>query len=221
MRAIRPSTKDNSLKIFITGGGSGIGKACVESLSKDHSVTAPSRQELDLKNFSAIANLDLKSYDVVINCAGSNPGAYLGWQNNSNQNQIEQIDVNLTAAMLLIKQYTIQRTQGQFVYFTSTNVDDPIAYNIFYTASKMALRYSVNTIRKECPGIVFTEICPGKVRTNMLKQNYQGTKTSEEIEQMYTRGPVLEAENIASAVNMAIKYSLDKIVISPHEKTPI
>jgi NADP-dependent 3-hydroxy acid dehydrogenase YdfG len=205
------------LKIFVTGGSSGVGQACVEVLSKQHIVTAPTRKEFDLSNFDAIDQLDLSKYDVVINCAGANPAAFLGWQKNPWPNQVTQVNVNFTSALLLVKQYTRQRQTGQFIYITSTNIDDPIAYNIFYTGAKAALRYSINAIKKEFSGIVFTEICPGKIKSRMLEQNYQGTKTAEEIEQLYAKSPYLEAKEIARVVEDAIKYKLDHITISSHE----
>jgi NADP-dependent 3-hydroxy acid dehydrogenase YdfG len=205
------------LKIFVTGGSGGVGEAVIKQLSGEHSVVAPSRSEFDLSNFDAIDQLDLSSYDIVINCAGANPAAFLGWQNNSWPNQVTQVNVNFTAALLLVKQYTRQRKTGQFIYITSTNVDDPIAYNIFYTGAKAALRYSIGAIKKECPGIVFTEICPGKIKTHMLAQNYHGTKTAEEIEDLYAQGPVLEASDIARVIEDAIKYKLNQITIQPHE----
>jgi NADP-dependent 3-hydroxy acid dehydrogenase YdfG len=205
------------LKIFVTGGSGGVGEAVIKQFSGEHSVVAPSRSEFDLSNFDAIDQLDLSSYDIVINCAGANPAAFLGWQNNSWPNQVTQVNVNFTAALLLVKQYTRQRKTGQFIYITSTNVDDPIAYNIFYTGAKAALRYSIGAIKKECPGIVFTEICPGKIKTHMLAQNYHGTKTAEEIEDLYAQGPVLEASDIARVIEDAIKYKLNQITIQPHE----
>ena len=205
------------MKIFLTGGHGGVGSALIKHLSVEHDVTAPSRYELDLSNFDAIDQLNLKHYDVVINCAAANAGAYLGWHNNSWANQVNQANVNFTSALLLVKQYTRQRSTGQFIYMTSTNVDDPIAYNIFYTASKFALRYSINVIKQEHPGMVFTEICPGKIKTRMLEQNYQGTKTAEEIEELYANGPCLETQDIVRVTELAIKYKLDHVTMSPHE----
>lgn len=207
------------MKIFITGGSSGVGQACVQLLSEHHKVTAPSRAEFDLNNFEAIDQIDLSEYDIVINCAGANPCAYLGWQNNSWPNQATQVNVNFTAALMLAKQYTRQRKQGQFIYISSTNIEDPIAYNIFYTAAKAALKYSIDCIRREFPNILFTEICPGKIRSNMLQQNYQETKTPEEIQAMYAKGPNLYPIDIAIQVQHAIKYKLNQITIVPHETT--
>jgi NADP-dependent 3-hydroxy acid dehydrogenase YdfG len=185
------------MKIFLTGASSGVGKSCYDLLHEDHTILSPSSKEFDLGNFEHINQLDLSDIDCVINCAAVNPGSYKGWKNNDWQNQKNQVDINFTGALLLVKQYVKQRKQGHFIYITSSNVDDPIAHNIFYPAAKFALRYSINTIKKEYPEIIFTEICPGKIRTNMLYQNYQGTKTMEEIEQIYSNSPYLEAEDIS------------------------
>jgi NADP-dependent 3-hydroxy acid dehydrogenase YdfG len=163
--------------------------------------------------------LDLSRYDVVINCAGANVGAFNGWQDNTWQNQQNQVDVNFTGALLLAKQYVQQRPNGHFIYVTSSNIDDPIVYNIFYTAAKAALHYSMNTVRKQYPGVLVTEIRPGKIRSNMLNQNYQGTKSEAEIEELYAKGAVLDPADIAEAIETAIKYRLDQITITPHDHT--
>ena len=206
------------MNVFITGGSSGVGQACVK-LFDQHSITAPTRDELDLSDFEAIDKLDLSVYDVVINCAGANVGAFRGWQNNTWQNQQRQVDVNFTGALLLAKQYVQQRRRGHFVYVTSSNIDDPIVYNIFYTAAKAALQYSMNTVRKQYPDMLVTEIRPGKIRSNMLQQNYQGTQSKAEIELLYAKGAVLEPADIATAIETAIKYKLDQITINPHDHT--
>ena len=204
------------MKIFLTGASSGVGNACYQLLGQEHTIIAPTSKEFNLSNFVHIDSLDLSDVDCVINCAGVNPGSYQGWKNNQWEKQQQQVDVNFTGALMLVKQYVRQRTQGQFVYITSSNIDDPIAHNIFYTAAKYALRYSIDTVRKECPDIVFTEICPGKIKTNMLKQNYQDTKTAEEIEKIYAQGPTLSAAEVAEMIVLAINRRLDHITILPH-----
>jgi NADP-dependent 3-hydroxy acid dehydrogenase YdfG len=216
-----PSMKHNSLKILVTGGSSGVGQAVIRRLSDQNRVYAPARAELDLGNFTQIDQYDLSQYDVVINCAGANAGAYLGWLNNPCENQSQQVSVNFTGALLLAKQYVRQRTHGQFVFITSYNIEDPIALNIFYTASKSALRYSMQTLRREFPAILFTEICPGKIKTNMLKQNYQGTKTDQEIEKIYAQSPSLEPDAVAKVIETAVQNKLTQVTIIPNDQTSI
>jgi NAD(P)-dependent dehydrogenase (short-subunit alcohol dehydrogenase family) len=206
------------MKILVTGGSSGVGQAVARRLVQ-HEIYAPSRADLDLSNFDQVDQFDLREYDVIVNWAGANHGAYLGWLGNTCQNQSQQVAVNFTGALLLAKQYVKQRSQGQFVFVTSYNIEDPIALNIFYTASKAALRYSMQTLRREFPGILFTEICPGKIKTNMLKQNYQGIKTDLEIEKMYAQSPSLEADDVAKVIETAVQNKLTQITMVPNEKT--
>jgi NADP-dependent 3-hydroxy acid dehydrogenase YdfG len=204
------------MKIFLTGSSSGIGAATKKLLATEHEVTAPTRQEFDLEDFAMVEGADFSPYDVVINCAGANMGAWQGWHNNNWHNQSRHVAVNFTAPLLMAKQYTRQRSHGHFIYVTSASADDPIAYNIFMVASKAALRYSLDTVKKQYTNFVFSEICPGKVKSNMLQQNYQGTKTLEEIEQMYKQGPCLSSQQVAETIVAALNLRLDKITIVPH-----
>jgi len=206
------------MKIFLTGGSSGIGQAVKQLLSRQgHVVTAPTRQEFDVGDFASIDRLDLAEYDVVVNCAGANGGAYLGWHKNSWQNQQNHVAVNFTAPLLLAKQYTQQRTTGQFIYITSTSADDPISYTIFMVGAKIALRQSLNAVKQDYPAILFTEIIPGKTQTNMLRQNYQGTRSDQDIAEEYARGPVLDPDQVAHTIALAIELKLDRVGISPQK----
>lgn len=204
------------MKIFLTGGTGGIGLATRQLLEQvGHEVVAPSRREFDITDFAMIDKLDLSCYDVLINCAGANQGAYLGWHNNSWQNQNNHVAVNFTGPLFLAKQYTRCRKQGQFVYITSISADDPRSYTIFMIGSKGALRYSLTAVQRDYPDILFTEIVPGKTRTNMLKQNYQDTLTDEQIDQMYLQTPCLRAEEVAQTIVTAVNDRLPKITICP------
>lgn len=204
------------MKIFLTGGAGGIGQATWRLFEQaGHAIVAPSRKEFDITDFAMIDQLDLSCYDVLINCAGANQGAYLGWHNNSWQNQSTHVAVNFTGPLFLAKQYTRCRTHGQFVYITSTSADDPCSYTIFMIGSKGALRYSLSAVQQDYPDILFTEIVPGKTRTNMLKQNYQNTLTDQQIDQMYRQTPCLTAEEVAQTILKAVNNRLPKITICP------
>jgi NADP-dependent 3-hydroxy acid dehydrogenase YdfG len=83
--------------------------------------------------------------------------------------------------------------------------------------SKAALRLSLDAVKRDYPAILFSEIIPGKTRTNMLKQNYQDTKTDQEIEQLYEKDPYLLPEQVAQTILTAINLKLEKITISPRD----
>lgn len=203
--------------VLVTGGSSGVGLSVFKLLDeRGYSVDAPTSKEFDLNDLSLIDSYDYSNYDIVINCAARNKGTFRGLHDNSWQNQAEQINVNFIAPLLMAKNYTKQRQNGQFVYVTSDSIDAPGAYNIFMASSKSALRFSLDVLKRHYKDIIFTEICPGKIKTNMLKQNFEGSKTDMEIEEMYATGPALTADEVAYSIYLAIVNKLDKIVILPH-----
>jgi NADP-dependent 3-hydroxy acid dehydrogenase YdfG len=116
----------------------------------------------------------------------------------------------------LAKQYIKTRTHGHFIYISSISIDSPHTYNVVNAASKAALRFSMDVLRKELPKFVVSEICPGKTKTNMLKQNYNESKSDEEIEKEYKNSVYLTAEQVAEHVLFAIKNKIDLVKITPH-----
>lgn len=205
------------IKVLVTGGSSGVGAAVVKMLRANFmEVDAPTSKELDLSNLEQVDSYDYSSYDIIVNCAARNHGTFRGLHDNSWQNQAEQVAVNYTAPLLMAKQYTKQRETGQFVYVTSDSIDAPSAYNIFMASSKSAIRFSLDVLKRQYKHIVFSEVCPGKIKTNMLAQNFEGTKTAEEIEEIYAEGLSLSAEEVAAAIDEVIWSKLDKITILPH-----
>ena len=181
----------------------------------DYEITAPTRSEFNLLDFAQINSIDLSSYDIVINCAGINTGTYLGFHNNSYENQVNQINVNFIAPLLLAKQYTRTRSVGHFIYCSSASLHNPFLYNIVNCSSKIALKFSIDILRKNIPKFTFTEICPGKTKTNMLKKNYNGTKTDIEIENEYNENLFLLPEDVARSIKFAIDNRIDEIVLTP------
>ena len=202
-------------KIFLTGASSGIGQACYDILSNDYQIIAPTKEEFNLNNFEIINSIDLSDYDIVINCAGTNVGTYLGFHNNDYINQIDQINVNFIAPLLLVKQYTRVRTHGHFIYCSSASIRNPFLYNIVNCSAKMALKFSIDVMRTNIPEFTFTEICPGKTKTNMLKRNYNGTKTDIQIEAEYNEQLFLHPSDVAKSIAYAIDKKIDEIVLTP------
>ena len=205
------------MNIFLTGGSSGVGKTCVQMLTQQgHSVVAPSRNELDLSITSNAESVCLSDFDAVINCAGCNVGTYLGFYNNPTNNQLLQLNVNFVSPLLLAKNYSKVKPNGHFVYISSISIETPYLYNVVGATSKAALKYSMDVLRKELPEFNISEICPGRTKTNMLAQNYNGTKNTNDIEQEYLTLPHLTAEQVASCVVFALEQKLDVVKITPH-----
>jgi hypothetical protein len=50
----------------------------------------------------------------------------------------------------------------------------------------------------------------------MLKQNYQGTKTDQEIEQIYAQSPSLEADAVAKVIETSVQNKLTQITMVPN-----
>jgi NADP-dependent 3-hydroxy acid dehydrogenase YdfG len=74
----------------------------------------------------------------------------------------------------------------------------------------------MNVLRKELPTFVISEICPGKTKTNMLKQNYNGAKSDEEICAEYESSPYLTPLQVAKSVLFAVENQIDIIKLTPH-----
>jgi hypothetical protein len=53
----------------------------------------------------------------------------------------------------------------------------------------------------------------------MLKQNYQGAKTDQEIEQIYAQSLSLEPDDVAKVIETAVQNKLTQVTILPNEKT--
>jgi short-subunit dehydrogenase len=202
-------------KIFLTGASSGIGKACYDLLISNYNITAPNRSQFDLNNFDLIESTDLSEYDIIIHCAGINTGTYLGFHNNSHVNQFNQVKINFIAPLLLAKQYTKTRNSGHFIYISSASIHAPKVYNIFNASSKAALKYSIDILRNNFPSFIFSEVCPGKTKTNMLKENYNGTKSDKEVEKEYNTAPFLLAADVASLVKYSIDTQINEIRVTP------
>jgi short-subunit dehydrogenase len=202
-------------KMLITGGSSGIGKACFLLFNDYYDITAPSRLELDLSNYESIANYDTSNFDIVINCAGVNKGTYLGFEHNTDVNQIEQITVNYIGPLLLAKNYIKKRDKGHFIYISSISIDEPELYNIVNASSKAALRFAFNKIDRSIKNIMFSVVCPGKTKTNMFYNNYCGTKSKKEVENEYNNSLYCTAEEVAVMVKLCIDKKIKQVKIVP------
>lgn len=213
---------------LVTGASTGMGAAIAERLTKRGlTVHAVARNEerlseladrsgaiphvLDLTDTAALTAVvsELK-VDVLVNCAGvSRPGNIL----TSSENDIDElIDVNLRGLLQLTRLVLpgmVDRDLGHIVNVSS------IAglYNFFghtaYHATKAAVHQVSRQLRNDTLGkrIRVTEICPGRVETEIFGRNMGGSpEAMEEAWATYYEGyESLTTDDIVNALDYAIE----------------
>jgi NADP-dependent 3-hydroxy acid dehydrogenase YdfG len=213
---------------FVTGASTGMGAAIAERLAKrglDVHITARNEsrlQELAEKTGATAHVLDLTDsaalssaveglkIDVLVNCAGvSRPGNIL---DSSAEDLDEIVDVNLRSLLQLTRLLLpgmVERDLGHVVNISS------IAglYNFYghtaYHATKAAVHQISRQLRNDTVGkrIRVTEICPGRVETEIFGRNLGGTpEAMEEAWNTYYEGyESLKTDDIVNAVDYAIE----------------
>jgi NADP-dependent 3-hydroxy acid dehydrogenase YdfG len=212
----------------VTGASTGMGAAIAERLTKRGLIVhALARNEarlneladktgavphvVDLTDTTALAAVvgDLE-VDVLVNCAGvSRPGNIL----DSNEGDIDElIDVNLRGLLQLTRLVLpgmVERDRGHVINISS------IAglYNFYghtvYHATKAAVHQVSRQLRNDTVGkrIRVTEICPGRVETEIFGRNMGGTpEAMEEAWKTYYEGyESLTTDDIVNAMDYAIE----------------
>ena len=212
----------------VTGASTGMGAAIAERLTKRGlTVHALARNEarlteladktgaiphvVDLTDTRALAAVvgDLE-VDVLVNCAGvSRPGNIL----DSSEGDIDElIDVNLRGLLQLTRLVLpgmVERDRGHVINISS------IAglYNFYghtvYHATKAAVHQVSRQLRNDTVGkrIRVTEICPGRVETEIFGRNMGGTpEAMEEAWKTYYEGyESLTTDDIVNAMDYAIE----------------
>jgi NADP-dependent 3-hydroxy acid dehydrogenase YdfG len=213
---------------LVTGASTGMGAAIAERLAKRGlEVHAIARNEDRLKELSdrtgAIAHVvDLTDtaaltasiaglkVDVLVNCAGvSRPGNIL----TSTEDDIDElVDVNLRGLLQLTRLVLpgmVERDLGHIVNISSIAG----VYNFYghtvYHATKAAVHQISRQLRNDTVGkrIRVTEICPGRVETEIFGRNMGGTpEAMEEAWNTYYEGyESLTTDDIVNALDYAVE----------------
>jgi NADP-dependent 3-hydroxy acid dehydrogenase YdfG len=213
---------------LVTGASTGMGAAIAERLTKRGlTVHAVARSEerlkeladktgaiphvVDLTDTAAITQtLEGLNVDVLVNCAGvSRPGNIL----DSSADDIDElVDVNLRALLQLTRLILpgmVERDNGHVINISS------IAglYNFYghtvYHATKAAVHQVSRQLRNDTVGkrIRVTEICPGRVETEIFGRNMGGTpEAMEEAWKTYYEGyESLTTDDIVNALDYAVE----------------
>lgn len=232
---------------LVTGASTGMGAAIAERLAKRGlQVHAIARNEDRLKELAdrtgAIAHVvDLTDtaaltasiaglkVDVLVNCAGvSRPGNIL----TSTENDIDElVDVNLRGLLQLTRLVLpgmVERDLGHIVNISSIAG----VYNFYghtvYHATKAAVHQVSRQLRNDTVGkrIRVTEICPGRVETEIFGRNLGGTpEAMEEAWNTYYEGyESLTTDDIVDALDYAVEtprhVNLGMIEIMPTFQVP-
>jgi NADP-dependent 3-hydroxy acid dehydrogenase YdfG len=213
---------------LVTGASTGMGAAIAERLVKRGlKVHALARNEdrldeladrigavphvVDMRDTAAltaaVAGLNI---DVLVNCAGvSRPGNIL---DSSEDDVDELVDVNLRGLLhltRLILPGMVERDLGHVVNISSIAG----VYNFYghtvYHATKAAVHQISRQLRNDTVGkrIRVTEICPGRVETEIFGRNMGGTpEAMEEAWKTYYEGyESLTTDDIVNALDYAIE----------------
>ncbi len=213
---------------LVTGASTGMGRAITERLAEQGlTVHALARNEAGLADIAAASRrvvphaVDLRDLpalervvadlrvDVLVNCAGvSRNGNIL----DAGADDIDAlVDVNLRAALHLARLLLpgmVERDLGHVVNISS------IAgiYNFFghtaYHATKAALHQFSRQLRNDTMGrrIRVTEICPGRVETEIFGRNMGGSPEALELawETYYEGFESLTTDDIVACLDFAI-----------------
>jgi len=213
---------------LVTGASTGMGAAIAERLTKRGlTVHAVARNEerlaeladrtgavphvVDLTDTPALTDVvrGLK-VDVLVNCAGvSRPGNIL---DSTEQDIDELVDVNLRGLLQLTRLVLpgmVERDLGHVVNISSIAG----VYNFYghtvYHATKAAVHQISRQLRNDTVGkrIRVTEICPGRVETEIFGRNMGGSpEAMEEAWQTYYEGyESLTTDDIVNALDYAIE----------------
>ncbi|MDQ0031690.1 SDR family oxidoreductase [Arthrobacter bambusae] len=213
---------------LVTGASTGMGAAIAERLAKRGLIVhAVARNEerlaeladrtgavphvVDLTDTTALAAVvrDLK-VDVLVNCAGvSRPGNIL---DSSEQDIDELVDVNLRGLLQLTRLVLpgmVERDLGHVVNISSIAGTYNFYGHTVYHATKAAVHQISRQLRNDTVGkrIRVTEICPGRVETEIFGRNMGGSpEAMEEAWQTYYEGyESLTTDDIVNALDYAIE----------------
>ena len=190
-------------KLCILGKNSPI---CQQLLPKLENYDAFDRTQFDVSNHPKIQMFDFSNYNTVINFAGHSRGSYQSPIDNNWQNYVDQVNVNFIANVLIVKKYMSDNPKGRYIWLSSSTVKNCRPYQAVYGASKSATESVFDLWKKEYPKFKFITIRIGRTKTNHMFNTFESTKTVQEVDKEYNKGPYLDAYHVADAIYQCIDF---------------
>ena len=229
--------------IWITGAGSGIGKALALAYNKDNNtIILSGRKESQLNEVAAtikssyvlpldvtdevaiqkaVAQVDSKfgKVDILINNAGVSQRALVSETNNEVGRKLMEVNffgsIHLTKAVLPLMQ---KSNTGSIVAMSSAAGKFGFPLRSYYAASKHALHgwYEALGLELKDTDIHVMVVCPGRIKTDISKNALTGTgEAHAEIDPGQESG--VSVEKCASAILKGIRNKKTEIYIGGSE----
>jgi|TARA_R110001592_G_C13181971_1_gene751039 short-subunit dehydrogenase len=159
-------------KILLIGGTSLIGKCIIDTAQCriDH----PTRDIVDLKDFSTMSSFNYNEYDCLILVAGAGMrhGRDISFEKMDEDYIKDTIDVNCTGATFLLQKYLHHNPKGCIAVIGSGAIYKTETPNVVYTASKVYLDRMIDILENTYPDTFFIRVNPSKVTSRVEHQNW-------------------------------------------------
>lgn len=200
------------MNIFLTGGSSGIGQALKCILEKDHTVFAPTRNQLDLSAVEALHSATIEC-DMLINCAGTGIGGKQPFVDHSTVDIVDIFNINLIAPIVLSHRALKFNTKCKIVNITSTNNNRYWPNDLVYSLTKKSLSDFGNMLKVDYPNCRLLEVCVGLTKTNFNSNRYH--REPQRYQDIYVNSH-LTADTVAKKiVDVVFDDRVKYIEISP------
>lgn len=210
-------------RAVVTGATSGIGRACVADLARDHDVVALGRDAERLAELAAVPHVSVRAaeltdfaalpavvegldrVDVLVHSAGT--ARRMSAQEASVEDWREHLDLNVVAPAELTRLLlpALRATRGTVVFLNSGSGFTARAGDAVYASSKFALRALADSLRQELEddGVVVSSVHPGPVDTPMQR------RIQAELGNAYAPERYIRPESVAAAVRAVVDAGED------------